>query len=500
MSDQLPVPSPKQVLFEPFPKQQEFIDAALSGDYSLIIYGGAIRGGKTFALLALFILLSRMFPGSRWAIVRKDLPTIKKNLYPSWNKIKPGNFIKVEPTDHTEHTVTFKNGSQIIFFPENYIQDKEHNRWKGLEVNGFGFEEINECQQATLYKAFERAGSYIIPMVLGKDGVFHQANQPKPLVVGTCNPTNGWLKELVYTPNKKGELQKDWLYIQSRIYDNTPLLLAQPHYLPNLKSTLKIYEYMVFVEGDWDVQLKTGGEFLRSFELGIHVKPGDYIPYLPLFMSIDSNVYPYITLTFWQLIKTDAGGWIVRQVHEICAEDPNNTASRAAKLAVAWLREIEYTQTLRLHGDKSTKNRNNIDEGKRSFFQIINETLLNSGVLTQDKIISNPPPVSSIADFVNAILGGDIPGLSVEINEACKKSISDYIGTKTDKDGTILKKRIPHPTIKGVTYEEFGHCVDAMKDFIIQSFMPEYIAYVNRHKKLIPGGVSQPKRTSNITF
>jgi hypothetical protein len=76
----------KQVLFNPFPKQQECIDAAFSGDYSFIVYGGAIRGGKTFALLALFILLSRIFPGSRWAIVRKDLPTIKKEPLPQLGK------------------------------------------------------------------------------------------------------------------------------------------------------------------------------------------------------------------------------------------------------------------------------------------------------------------------------------------------------------------------------------------------------------------------------
>ena len=32
-----------EVLFEPFPKQQEFLDAAFSGKYELIVYGGAIR-------------------------------------------------------------------------------------------------------------------------------------------------------------------------------------------------------------------------------------------------------------------------------------------------------------------------------------------------------------------------------------------------------------------------------------------------------------------------
>jgi hypothetical protein len=33
----------KEVLFQPFQKQEEFITAVLSGDYSFVCYGGAIR-------------------------------------------------------------------------------------------------------------------------------------------------------------------------------------------------------------------------------------------------------------------------------------------------------------------------------------------------------------------------------------------------------------------------------------------------------------------------
>jgi hypothetical protein len=490
-------PQNKQVLFDPFPKQQEFLDAAMSGGYSFIVYGGAIRGGKTFALLALFILLARIFPGSRWAIVRRDLPTIKRNLFPSWDKIKPTNFIK--SYNGETHTVTFNNGSQIIFFPESYDTDKELNRWKGLEVNGFGFEEINECQQVTLYKAFERAGSYVIPKYQDKDGVWKQANQPKPLVVGTCNPTQGWLKELVYNPWKEGKLKPSWLYIQSRIYDNIPLLTAQPDYLPNLKSNLTVYEYMVFVEGDWDVQLKTGGEFLRAFELGKHVK---YCPYDHdelLHISLDSNVYPYIAVTCWQIIKKE-GGWIIRQVHEIPAEDPDNTAKRAGNKIVEWLKDIGYEGRIHMHGDRSTKSRNNIDENKRTFFQIVNETLIEAGFRTEDRVLSYAPTVHSIADFVNAIFEGKVPGLEIEIHEFCKKSINDYIESKTNKDGGILKVEVPHPTIKNVKYQKNGHLTDTLKDFIVQAFFAEYKAFINRHKKLIPGGVQQINRQGNVTF
>jgi hypothetical protein len=480
----LPAIPEKEVLFEPFPKQEEFIEAAFSGNFTFILFGGAIRGGKTFALLAVFIVLSRIFPGSRWAIVRKDLPTIKRNLYPSWEKIKPANFITSFPQN--THTVTFKNGSQIIFFPENDATDKDKNRWKGLEVNGIGFEELNECQQRSFFKAFERAGSYVIK------GAKHQ---PKPLVLGTCNPTQGWVKDLVYTPWKEHTLRAGWHYIQSRIYDNLPLLAAQPDYLQSLKDNLDVYEYMVFVDGDWDVTLKTGGEFLRKFELKQHVKPVNYDLDKLMFVSIDSNVYPHIAITVWQIIEK-GDGFVIRQVEELPAEDPENTASQAGMKIVKYFNEILYNQRVVLHGDKSTNNRNNIDDQKRSFFQIINETLQNNGFRTDDRLPSSMPPVTGVADFVNAIFEGKIKGLSIEIGEHCKASINDYIKTKTNSDGGILKVRIKHPTIDGATYEPHGHLTDSLKDFISQAFHKEYVAYLTRHKAMLPGGAVQVQRAS----
>jgi hypothetical protein len=68
-------------------KQTEFAEALLSGNYRYLLYGGAIRGGKTVCALLLCIILARMYKGSRWAIVRKDLPTIKRNTLPSFKRI-----------------------------------------------------------------------------------------------------------------------------------------------------------------------------------------------------------------------------------------------------------------------------------------------------------------------------------------------------------------------------------------------------------------------------
>ena len=480
---------PKEILFKPFPKQQEFLDAAFSGKYSFILYGGAIRGGKTYAMLAFFILLCKIFPGSRWAIVRKDLPTIKRNILPTWEKIKPTNFIESE--HQNPHEVHFKNGSRIIFFPETYKTDKDQDRWKGFEVNGFGFEEINECQEISLNKAFERAGSYIIKGI---------PIQPKPIIVATCNPTQGWVKDRVYSPSKEKTLRENWLYIQSRIYDNIPLLEQQPDYLPSLKANMNRFELEVFVEGNWDVQLKTGGEFLRNFELDKHVKSCAFESDTVIGISLDSNVYPHIAITVWQAIRKN-NGWVLKQIGELPASDPENTASRAARKIVNYLQEIDYNlKVVYLHGDRSTKARNNIDDNKRSFFQIINEHLISAGFRVVDKMRPGAPAVANVGAFVNAILAYEIPNLEIEIDESCKASINDYIETKTDKDGTILKVRVPHPTIEGLTFEKNGHLTDTLKDFVVQTCWDEFINYTNRHKKLIPGGISTVNRQSNITL
>lgn len=228
----------ENVIFEATKKQQEFLDAVFSGKYKYLLYGGAIRGGKTFVEMALAVLLCKIYPGSRWAIVRKDLPRIKRNVIPVWNKIAPKSFFS--GINKTDWEVTAKNGSRILFFPENWEQDKELDRWRGLEVNGVFFDEINECQENTFLKAIERIGSWTIP---------NAKNKPLPIIIGTCNPSDGWVKRVFYDPWKEGILQEPYFYLPAKITDNPHL---DPQYLENLKN-LPSREYDKFVNGNWDL-------------------------------------------------------------------------------------------------------------------------------------------------------------------------------------------------------------------------------------------------------
>lgn len=134
-------------------------------------------------------------------------------------------------------TVTWSNGSQIIFMSENYDTDKELNRFRGLEVNGGGADEVNELHVETFYKLIERAGSWT-----GSKGC------PIKILL-TCNPTQGWVKDLFYKRYVNNTLPNGWAYVPAKITDNP---YVNPKYLESLK-TLPIDQYKIFVDGDWNV-------------------------------------------------------------------------------------------------------------------------------------------------------------------------------------------------------------------------------------------------------
>ena len=110
----------QKILFDPFPRQIEYMEAVFSWKYNVVIYGGSIRSGKSFSAIAILVLLCKMYPKSRWAIIRKDMPTIEKNIFPVIDKLLPEKFVKKDARRATNNPrIEFTNGSQVLFFAEN---------------------------------------------------------------------------------------------------------------------------------------------------------------------------------------------------------------------------------------------------------------------------------------------------------------------------------------------------------------------------------------------
>lgn len=279
----------KEVIFQPFPKQEELITAAISGKYSVIGFGGGIRGGKTFASLWALVLLARIYPYSRWVVVRKTLTILRDTTIKSYHGMGIGAF--QENYNQQTQTITFTNGSEIVFFGENFEDDKELNRWKGLECNGFLLEEGNELQEASFYKAVERAGSHI-PKHKGK-----ALKKPPPLIMVTCNPSQGWVKKLLYNPWRDNTLHEDWLFIPALVTDN-PAMANDEKYMQALKRMPKMY-YDVYVLGDWDM-VANERPWLHAFIEAEHVRPVPFMKKQPVYLAFDFNADP-VTCTAWQM-------------------------------------------------------------------------------------------------------------------------------------------------------------------------------------------------------
>jgi len=449
-------------------KQTEAMLAVQSEQYNFILYGGAIRGGKSVWGLSALLVMCQVFPRSRWCVIRENSEKIRTTTIPSFNRIEPSGNLRQSPYEYHH-----PNGSVILFKSENYAQDKDLDWMKGLEVNGFLFEEINECQEQTLYKAFERAGSWIIP---------HSERQPKPIILATCNPTFGWVKRVIYDKWKLGTLPDKWLYIPAKITDNPHL---PKEYIENLKN-MPTYEYMVFVEGNWDLQLKTGGEFYKCFEIDQHVKHAAYNPDLPLHISWDDNVNPYLPVGIFQI-----QGKRLTMIDEIAGVTPNNTVKAVCGEIIR--RYPVHHSGMFVYGDATANKQDTKLEHGYNFYRLVVDYL--AQFRPHNRVTASNPSVVMRGNFINTVFEKNFGGIEVVIGENCKHTIGDFVGLKEAADGTKLKEMVTDS--KGVRYQKYGHFSDLFDYICCTAFAAEFELYQKGGKQL---GISIGRTTSKSGY
>ncbi len=450
------------IVFRPTPKQREA--HALLMLVTILLYGGAIRGAKTIWGCMEIITFCFKYPNSRWLMMRKDrvvleatlLVTFTQNfLDKGWNQ-----YVTSFPQDTL--VLTWNNGSQIIFMGENFDRDKELNRFKGLEINGAFIDEVNEIREVTLDKVIERSGSW-----------FHSPGCPTKVLM-SCNPSNGWVKTRFYKKWQKGTLPPGQAYLQARIFDNPYIPAA---YLESLKL-LPRYQYEVFVNGDWDIQLKTGGEFYKCFELDQHVAPTFLDLNKPIHISWDDNVNPYLPCAIYQvdLVKDVAGKLtgqkIVYQVDEIAGETPNNTVK--AVCTEIMRKYPEFTGGLFIYGDATANKEDTKLEKGMNFFRLITDYL--KGYRPNNRVLKSNPSVIMRGMWLNTVLEKEIGGLKVVIGEHCTHSINDFVLLKEDENGGKFKEMDTHEKTK-VRYQKVGHFTDCFDYFMCSCFATEFSDY-----------------------
>lgn len=487
--------------------------ALKNDDYRFAFLYGGSSSSKSFSV-AQAIVLECIECGYNTMVFRKTGATISDSIYKTFieaiKSLKLDDFFKPQ-----ENLIKCFNGSYITF---KGLDDSE--KIKGLESYQYVFcEEISEFEESDFKQIRKRLrgrkGQKIIAAfnpisedhwikknIFDKEGLSEVDNHLygilKDPVTGkllskeyseiTQKWTNG--KKTVYNPRtKKYDTHNPDMVVMRSTYLNNFWVVGSPDGTYGYYDAQVIADfdrdknndyayYQVYALGEWGT-IKTGGEFFRNFETGKHVRHLAYDASIPIHITIDNNVLPYISVAFWQIQQGDVCE--ARQIYEIAAEDPFNTASKSAELAVRYLTEINHADMVYLYGDVSTKSGNTIDENKMSFFDKFKEGIEHHYVV-KEKMPRSNPSVSMSGEFINAIYSGSIKGIRIAIDENCKTSINDYVRVKKDVNGAILKQRVKNKET-GQTFEQYGHFSDTKRYFITEAFNKEYTKFSLRRSR-----------------
>lgn len=475
----------------------------------IILFGGS-SSGKSYSVAQL-ILIMTLYDGGNTLVMRKVGATISKTIYEDFKvaakqlgisrlfKFKDGirqivcgtNGVRIDfgGLDDPEKIKGISNYKRVVldewseFDSEDFKQVRKRLRGKAGQQIITTFNPIKETHWIKR-EVFDVEKWHDIPMEI------EIASKPIPAELTAVKSIRMNEPKMILNP-RTGAIERhapDTVVIQST-YLNNFWVVGSPDgtYGYYDEQCIADFEkdrindpdyYNVYALGEWGV-IRTGSEFFSSFNRGRHTRKLCYDPSLPIHISVDSNVLPYISVTYWQ-VSTD-GGYCIRQIGETCASTPDNTVRKSARLVAARLRELS-PEKVYLHGDASTRAANNIDDEKRSFLDLFIDTLHKEGVEVEDCVSRKNPSVPMSGEFINAIFDGILPGLEIIIDEGCKTSIEDYMSVQKDVNGAILKTKVKNK-ITMQTYEEHGHLSDTFRYVCCDVLREQFLSFSNRRKR-----------------
>lgn len=456
----------------------------------IVLYGGS-SSGKSFSVAQFFAILA-FYEGCNMLVMRKVGASIEKTIYADFKAAINGIDGLAECCRFKQNSIVFNDGGKIDFSglddPEKIKGISQYKRVFLDELSEYDetdFKQIRlrlrgqEGQQIVAAfnpiseehwikkKWFDRETWQDIPMALTI------GNETLPQELCAVKSVRMNSEKMILNPNT-GEYDRhapDTIVIQST-YLNNFWVVGSPDgkYGYYDQQAIATFEndrindpdyYQVYALGEWG-HIRTGAEFFPSFSHGVVCGRFKYNPELPIHISMDSNVLPYVTATFFQKEYKPDDVQQVTQIDELPIESPNNSARKAAKVIAKRLKEYGYSDKVYLHGDASGKAANTIDCENRSFFDLVIDELEREGFVVVDNIGKRNPSVATTGEFINAVWDGRVPGVSIRIDDDCTVSIDDYQAVQKDENGAIAKQKVTNPVTKQ-KYEAHGHVSDCLR-------------------------------------
>lgn len=378
--------------------------------------------------------------------------------------------------DKYDNIISFSNG-MVIFIGslDNY------KAIDGMEVGWAILDETKDTKEMAVKEVIlgrvRQEGLYI------KDGELSDSGEPfNPVYIFTSPAKVQWLNEffeldLFEDEIKRKIFSKDEYFIKD--HSNKRIIISSTfhnkdnlpdNFIENLILNLTTYLQDMLIYGS--PFSKSGGEFYPCFDRSLHVfkqdKIGDgYDSSLPIWVSFDENVNPYMPSGLWQ--GKDSKVW---KIEEIDLEAPNNKLAKVCDKIIA--RYQNHTHGMFIAGDTtSKKNDAKLEEGY-NFFKLAKRYLAQFHPVI--KIPRKNPSVIMRKNFINTVFEKNLYGIEISIGSKCTNTIADYTYLKEDGDGKKLKEKVKDPNT-GITYEKYGHDIDLDEYFICEFFKKDFARY-----------------------
>lgn len=372
-----------------------------------------------------------------------------------------------------ENTISFNNGAMIFLASlDNYkVIDGTEFGWAMLdETKDTKEEAIKEVIVARL----RQLGMYISP-----NGVISKTMKPgylgfNPLYIFTSPAKSKWLMEWFdldkYAHEIESTIYSKTDYFRKRIKDKLVVISStyhNEHNLPPGKIASLMDDYsknqnLINMQIYGSPFAKTGGEFYHGYSRIEHVKSFEPWEDLPVHLSFDFNLVPYITCTCWQ-IKQENGKYLVRCFREFCLPNPNNNSEA---LAGEVLKKIPHLlkNGVFIYGDYSGKTNNTVTKDVRNNYDMIKKVLYKYLNNQSDRVVKNAMHIKR-RDFANKMLTGGF-NIVIEIEERCKEMIGDFEFLKESPEGGKLKEKKNGAEVHGHTSDTFDGLITSAFDYL----------------------------------
>lgn len=466
-------------------------------------------GGKTMVMGVLSHRLVETFPNHIGLIAANTYQQLSdstlREIFQVWGKMgwseydKNNNpdgwyvFDKEPPECFVPHGNTFKTNANKIFLRNGCVLfTASLDNYKAIDGRTIGWAMLDETKDTR-----EEAVKHVIIGRLRERGIYLNrlfdkttykhfqftadpnlsAGEINPMWVFTSPVKEQWLTEYFHLDDYREEIlgtifsKEDYFFKKD---DNRTIVIASSYhnqanlpanYIDNQIKDLspEVAEMLVYGNPFG----KSGGEYYSGFDKMVHIRKVHHTPDMPMHLTFDFNVNPYMTALPFQIIPGDDGVEEVRILGEYAKRFPNNNIEDTC---AAFDGEYGYEcdTGFFFYGDASGHNTMPL-KTQRNYYHVIEESLRHIvGGSSKRLLRANPRHKSIMAgtlgrrDFMNGALMGRYP-FRIVIDESCKNLIADLEFLKEDANGAKAKIKAE---INGVVCEKYGHMSDALDSAI----------------------------------